>query len=141
MQKHFKTVPLYFLLFYAMMCYGCYGVHVLYRIYWFTVKKMVGHGIATSLVFGISAAFLVTAYREFFKKDQNLLGTSFVYAGTFVCCWLYRFGVPFLECNPRHFSIHSNYFILFITSISLLALHFAVSFLKKCQAVRHQNSF
>lgn len=93
MEKYFKTVPVYFLLFYAMMCYGCYGVHVLYRMFWYTTERMVGHGIATSLVFGFSAAFL----------------------GRY----------------PRHFSIYSNYSILFITAVSLLALHFVVKLIRR----------
>lgn len=139
MLKYFKTVPLYFLLFYAMMCYGCYSVHVLYSMYWYTTERMVGHGIATSFVFGLSAVFLVAAYLDFFKKGQNLLGVSLVYAGTFVCCWLNRFGVPFLERYPRHFSIYSNYSILFITAVSLLALHFVVKYFKRLWAARRSR--
>ncbi|SHL11631.1 hypothetical protein SAMN05720764_1083 [Fibrobacter sp. UWH5] len=131
MLKYFKTVPVYFLLFYAMMCYGFYGVHVLYRMFWFTTERMAGHGIATSLVFGFSAAFLVAAFRVYLRRGQNLLGVSLVYAGTFVCCWLYRFGEPFLGRYPRHFSIYSDYSILFITAVSLLALHFAVKLIRR----------
>lgn len=139
MQKYFKMAPLYSLLFYAMVCYGYYAFSILYRVIWFAVKEKVGYGITTSIVLGVTAAFLVAAFRVFFKRGQYFLGMSFVYAGTFVCCWLNHFGVPLLGRYPRHFSIGSDYSILFITTVSLLALHFAVRFLKKWISTHRGN--
>ena len=140
MFKYFKVVPLFFLIFFAMMCYGSYALHILFRMFWHATDGNTMVGVLTSLLLGVSATFIVAAIRQFFAKDRYILGASMVYAGTFICCWLYRFGVPFLRHTPSHLSINSNYSILLITSLSLLALHFAIEYIKRLRNKKKKQS-
>lgn len=92
---------------------------------------MLGVGVVESLLYGCAVALVVAGFKVFFDRKLHLLGTSLAYAGTFICCWLSRFGVPFMGRFPRRFCIESDYSMLLITSVVLLALHFAISYLRK----------
>lgn len=143
MLKYFKSAPICLLFIYAMMCYGYYGVHVVFRMLNCVAGGKMVVGIVTALLLGFSAAFLVAAYRVFFKESRYLLGASLVYAGAFACCWVYRFGglrlLYWLFADNAaqrtrytlNLSVYSDYFALLFTSMGLLALHFAVLGVKK----------